>query len=260
MKKIIAVANQKGGVGKTTTVGALLAGLSNMGFKVLGIDLDPQGNLSDSCGADMYQKPTVYELLKNEVPLDEVIQTVQGIDIIPSNIMLAGAEQELSQTGKEHRLKEMISPIVGAYDYIVIDTPPSLGILTVNAFTFADEIIIPTTAGIFAANGIQQLNTTIKNVKKYCNPNISVAGILMTRFNPRANISKQIKELTEQLGHYLDVPIYETFIRNGIVVEEAQANKKDIFSYSGKATVAEDYRAFIEECLGGEKRNGEVEI
>ena len=256
MKKIIAIANQKGGVGKTTTAGALMAGLSNRGCKVLGIDLDPQGNLSDSCSAEMYQKPTVYELLKGEAALDEVIQTMPCFDVIPSNIMLAGAEQELSQTGKEHRLKERISPVVKDYDYIVIDTPPSLGILTVNAFTFADEIIIPTTAGIFAANGIQQLNTTIKNVQKYCNPNIKVAGILLTRFNPRTNISRQIKELTEQLGQHINVPIYETFIRNGIIVEEAQANRTDIFSYSDKATVSEDYRAFIEEYLG-KYRTGE---
>jgi len=233
----------------------MIAGLVNRGFRVLGIDLDPQGNLSDSCGAEMYQRPTIYELLKFEASPDEVIQTIQGFDIIPANIMLAGAEQELSQTGKEHRLKEMISPIAENYDYIVIDTPPSLGILTVNAFTFADEIIIPTTAGIFAANGIQQLNTTVKNVKKYCNPKIVIAGILLTRFNPRSTISKQIRELTEQLSHHIDVPIYKTFIRNGIAVEEAQANRTDIFSYSNRATVAEDYRAFIEEYLtaGGEK-------
>ena len=258
MRRIIAIANQKGGVGKTTTAGAMISGLSNKGFKVLGIDLDPQGNLSDGCGAEMYHNPTVYELLKKEVSPGEAIQTIQNFDIIPANIMLAGAEQELSQTGKEHRLKETVSTIVDQYDYIVIDTPPSLGILTVNAFTAADEIIIPTTAGIFAANGIQQLNTTIQNVKKYCNPQIEVAGILLTRFNPRTNISRQIKELTEQLGHYIDVPVYETFIRSGIAVEEAQANRKDIFSYSEKAAVAEDYRAFIEEYLRRVNRDGKA--
>jgi len=254
MGKIIAIANQKGGVGKTTTAGSMLAGLSYRGLRVLGIDMDPQGNLSDSCGADMYQLPTVYELLKYEALLSEVIQKLRNFDIIPSNIMLAGAEQELSQTGKEHRLKEMVSPIVEYYDYIVIDTPPSLGILTVNAFTFADEIIIPTTAGIFAANGIQQLNNTVGNVKKYCNPKIEIGGILLTKFNPRANISKQIKELTEQLGQHLNVPLYKTFIRSGIAVEEAQANRMDIFTYAGKATVSEDYRDFVEEYLEGEQK------
>jgi chromosome partitioning protein len=250
-RKIIAVANQKGGVGKTTTASALIAGLSNDNFRVLGIDLDPQGNLSDNCGAEMYKKPTVYELLKNEAVLSDTIQTIRGFDIIPSNIMLAGAEQELSQTGKEHRLKEKILPVAADYDYIVIDTPPSLGVLTINAFTFANEIIIPTTAGIFAANGIRQLNVTVENVRKYCNPNVKVAGILLTKFNPRTNIGKQIKELTKQLGRHIDAPIFETFIRNGIAVEEAQANRTDIFTYSSKSTVSEDYKAFINEYLKG---------
>jgi chromosome partitioning protein len=250
--KRIAIANQKGGVGKTTTAGALIAGLSGRGFRVLGIDIDPQGNLSDSCGAEMYQRPTIYELLKNEATLAEATQRMKGYDMIPSNVMLAGAEQELSQTGKEYRLREAVSPAEGGYDFVVIDTPPSLGILTVNAFTYADEVIIPTTAGIFAANGIQQLNNTIRNVQKYCNPGIAVAGILMTRFNPRANISKQIRELTEQLSQHMDTRVYGAFIRNGIAVEEAQANHTDIFAYSGSSTVAEDYRRFVDEYLKGE--------
>jgi len=251
IRKIIAVANQKGGVGKTTTAGALIAGLSNENFRVLGIDLDPQGNLSDSCGAEMYRMPTIYELLKNEAALGDVIQTMEGFDVIPSNIMLAGAEQELSQTGKEHRLKEKILPVAGNYDYIVIDTPPSLGVLTINAFTFADEIIIPTTTGIFAVNGIRQLNATVENVRKYCNPNVKIRGILLTKFNPRTNIGKQIRELTTQLSHHINAPIFETFIRNGVAVEEAQANRTDIFTYSGKSTVSEDYKAFINEYLKG---------
>jgi chromosome partitioning protein len=258
-KKTIAIANQKGGVGKTTTAGALIAGLSRQGFKVLGIDLDPQGNLSDSCGAEMYESATVYELMKLEAMPSEVIQHVQGFDIIPSNIMLAGAEQELSQTGKEHRLKESLSSVAGGYDYIIIDTPPSLGVLTVNAFTFANEIIIPTTAGIFAANGIKQLYNTANNVKKYCNPGVRIVGILLTRYNPRTNISNQIKDLTEQLGKYMDTPIYNTYIRSGVAVEEAQANKTNIFDYSAKSTVAEDYTTFVAEYLKGED-NGKTEV
>lgn len=249
--RVIAVSNQKGGVGKTTTSNAMLAGLANAGYKVLGIDLDPQGNLSDSCGADMYNRPNVYELMKYKAAPEDVIQHIDGYDIIPSNIMLASAEQELSQTGKEHRLEETVSPVMGQYDYIIIDTPPSLGVLTVNAITFATDIIIPTTAGIFAANGIQQLFNTVKNIQKYCNPNVKITGILLTRFNPRTNISKQIKELTEQLGQHISAPIFSTYIRNSIAVEEAQANKKDIFAYSDKSTVAEDYRTFIEEFLTG---------
>ena len=249
---IVAVANQKGGVGKTTTAQALAAGLAERKYRVLGIDLDPQGNFSTACGAENYNVPTVYEVMKRGADVREAIQHMKGgYDVVPANIMLAGAEQELSQTGKEHRLKEAVSVVAGEYDFIVIDTPPSLGVLTVNAFTCATDILIPTTAGIFATAGISQLNETVSSVQKYCNPGVKIRGILFTRFNPRANISRQIKELTEQLSEYISAPIYQTYIRAGVVVEEAQANKADIFNYAGKSTVAEDYRTFIEEFLKG---------
>ena len=249
---IVAVANQKGGVGKTTTAQALAAGLAERKYRVLGIDLDPQGNFSTACGAENYNVLTVYEVMKRGADIREAIQHMKGgYDVVPANIMLAGAEQELSQTGKEHRLKEAVSVVAGEYDFIVIDTPPSLGVLTVNAFTCATDILIPTTAGIFATAGISQLNETVGSVQRYCNPGVKIRGILFTRFNPRANISRQIKELTEQLSEYISAPIYQTYIRAGVVVEEAQANKADIFNYAGKSTVAEDYRTFIEEFLKG---------
>ena len=142
-----------------------------------------------------------------------------------------------------------MAPVAGEYDFIVIDTPPSLGVLTVNAFTCATDILIPTTAGIFATAGISQLNETVTSVQKYCNPGVKICGILFTRFNPRANISRQIKELAEQLSEYISAPIYKTYIRSAVAVEEAQANRADIFDYAGKSTVAEDYRGFIEEFL-----------
>ena len=249
---IVAVANQKGGVGKTTTAQALAAGLAERKYRVLGIDLDPQGNFSTACGAENYNVPTVYEVMKRAADIGEAIQHMKGgYDVVPANIMLAGAEQELSQTGKEHRLKEAVSVVAGNYDFVVIDTPPSLGVLTVNAFTCATDILIPTTAGIFATAGISQLNETVGSVQRYCNPGVKIRGILFTRFNPRANISRQIKELTGQLSEYISAPIYQTYIRAGVAVEEAQANKADIFDYAGKSTVAEDYRAFIEEFLKG---------
>lgn len=254
MAKVITVANQKGGVGKTTTTQALAAGLQKKGNRVLAMDMDPQGNLSDSIGANNYELPTIYDVLKRQVPAEEAVQKLDSFDIIPANIMLASAEQELTEIGKEHRLEETMAQIKDKYDYIIIDTPPSLGILTVNAFTFSDEIIIPSTPGIFAANGIQQLSITVDNVKRYCNPQVKIVGILLTRYNSRINISKQIKDLTEQLGKHISAPIYNAHIRNGIVVEEAQANHKDIFSYAKKSTVSEDYYSFVEEFLKEEKK------
>lgn len=250
---IIAIANQKGGVAKTTTSLALCAGLSHRGFKVLGIDLDPQGNFSSATGVDNLSVPTVYELMKGDTAVETIVQHIQGFDMIPANIMLAGAEQELSRTGKEYCLKEGLSSVLNKYDYIILDTPPSLGILTINAFTLATDILIPTTAGIFATTGIKQLNDTVQSVRKYCNPGLNVRGILFTRFNPRANISKQIRELTEQLSEYIHAPIFKTYIRSAVAIEEAQANKADIFDYAKNSTVSADYNAFIEEFLEGEK-------
>jgi chromosome partitioning protein len=250
MSQIIAIANQKGGVSKTTTSHTMAAGLKQRGYRVLALDMDPQGNLSDNAGADNYDCPTMYELLKKEVVAEETIQHL-SFDIIPANILLAGTEQELNKTGKEYRLQECIENVQDRYDYIIIDTPPSLGILTINAFTAANEIIIPTTAGIFAVKGIVQLNDTINTVQKYCNKQLKIAGILITKFNPRVNINKDIKALTTQLSEQINVKIYNTYIRSSVVVEEAQAMKKDIFSYAADSTVANDYNSFIDEYLGG---------
>jgi chromosome partitioning protein len=251
MSKVIAVANQKGGVAKTTTTGALAVGLKRKGFNVLLIDLDPQGNLSDSLGAINYDCPTMYELLKRELNVKTAVQKLAVCDIIPANILLAGAEQEISETGKEHRLRETLEVVSAEYDYIIIDTPPSLGILTVNAFTAANQILVPSTAGIFAAKGIVQLSRTIDNVKKYCNRELSISGILITKYNPRANISKDIKKITEQLSSQINAKVYNTFIRNSVTIEEAQATKTDIFSYAQSSTVAKDYETFVEEFLKG---------
>ena len=245
---IITISNQKGGVAKTTTSAALAAGLKQKGYSVLAIDLDSQGNLSDNVGADNREKPTIYELLKNQISIQDVIQHTEQFDIIPSNIMLAGLEKEIiSDLGKEQRLKEVLANV--NYDYIIIDTPPALGLLTINAFTACDEVIIPTTAGIFSASGITQLYDTIRNVKKYCNANIKINGILITKFNPRSNNNQDMKNLINKLGEYISAPVYKTFIRNSIVIEEAQTRKTDIFTYKKDSTVSVDYLEFINEFL-----------
>ncbi|MDR2559960.1 MAG: AAA family ATPase [Oscillospiraceae bacterium] len=247
MAKIIAISNQKGGVAKTTTTQAIAAVLSGRGYKVLAVDFDPQGNLSDSVNAT--SDNTVYEVLKQAITANEAVQALQCFDVISANILLASADQTLAQTGKEYRLKEALEPVNTLYDYIIIDTPPSLGLLTINAFTAADEIIIPTTAGKFAVKGISELFNTVKNVKKYCNPHLKIRGILFTKFDPRTNNSKDMKMLVEKLSEALETPLFNTYIRNRVAVDEAQARSRDILTFSGCEDIAADYNKFIDEYL-----------
>jgi chromosome partitioning protein len=257
MAKIVTITNQKGGVAKTTTTGALAAGLKARGYAVLAIDFDPQGNLSSSIGIDAYQCSTVYQmLLKKENPRD-VVQRTDSFDIIPANIVLAGVEHELVQTGKEYRLEETLQPVLNNYDFIIIDTPPSLGILTTNAVMIADELIIPSTAGIFAATGIQQLKLYVDSIMPYRKRanDLKIDGILITKYNPRTVISRGMKDFTEELARIIDTKVYNTYIRFSVAVEEAQAEKSDLYNYSN-SSVAEDYNAFIDEYLGkGDKKN-----
>ena len=250
MSRIIAISNQKGGVAKTTTAQAIAAILKQRGFKVLAIDFDPQGNLSDSINAKTDEASTIYEVLKHEVGIKEAIQHFPAFDIIPADIVLASASQNLPQTGREHQLKEAIEPIKNDYDFIIIDTPPSLGTLTVNAFTAADEVIIPTTAGKFAVKGIKELFNTVKGVRKYSNNNLKISGILFTKFDPRMNNSKEIKELVERMGELLNVSLFETFIRNRVAVDEAQSRSENILDFKGCEDIVADYDNFINEFLG----------
>lgn len=246
---IVVFANQKGGVTKTTTAAAFAAELHRRSSRVLVVDADPQANLSDSVGADTQESNSLYDLLRRDVTAKECIQELPVFDLIAANILLAGAEQELTQTGKEYRLREQLEPVVSQYDYIVIDTPPSLGILTINAFTAANDVIVPTTPGIFSASGIQQLYTTILNTQKYCNPNIHIRGVLLTKYSPQININKDMRALTTMLSEHIGAPLYETYIRSSVAVEEAQARKTDLFTHRENSTVAQDYRAFVDEYL-----------
>ena len=250
MARIIAVSNQKGGVAKTTTVQTIAAILKQRGYRVLAVDLDPQGNLSDSINAITEETYTIYEVLKQEVSTAEAIQRLPAFDIIPADIVLASADQILlSQTGKEYKLKEAIEPIKKQYDFILIDTPPSLGILTINAFTAADDIVIPTTAGKFAVKGIKELFNTVKNVRKYCNSDLKVSGILFTKFDPRTNNSKDIKLLVENISKALNIPLFEIFIRTRVAVDEAQSRSENILDFKGCEDIADDYNKFINEFL-----------
>lgn len=251
--KIVTVTNQKGGAGKTTTAATLAAGLSLLkGYKVLIVDLDPQGNLSYTAGAKT-TGATALGVLAGEVPALEAIQHTGGGDIIASSKALSGADAFIADTGKEYRLKEALESLQGLYDYVVIDTPPALGILTINALTACNSVIIPAQADIYSLQGVEQLAETIKPVKKYCNPALQIEGILLTRYSPRSILSREVAELAEKLASKLGTKLFKATIRESIAVKEAQISQQTLYSYAPKGKATEDYTAFIEELLEGEK-------
>jgi len=251
MTTIITVNNQKGGIGKTTTVHAIGAGLVEKGFKILLIDLDPQSNLSLSCSADT-SGLTVYDVMKGECTAQEAIQKVNSLDIIPSNILLSGADLEFTKTGREYLLKESLDPIRDQYDFIVMDTPPSLGILTVNSLVASNKVIIPITADIFALQGIGQLSSTIEQVRKYCNSSLAVEGVLLTKYSNRTILSRDLAETIQQTAKILNTKVFEATIREGIAIREAQTLQQDIFSYASTSNPGQDYMQLVEEFLKGE--------
>ena len=252
MNQIISIINQKGGVGKSTTSQSLAAGLSIKGFKVLLIDMDSQGNLSFSVGANK-QGISVLEILKKEVPAEESIQHIGTIDIIPASISLAGADMQLTEMGKEYRLKEAIEPVKKRYDYIIIDTPPALGILTINALTASDSVIIPAQADIYSIDAIGQLYSTIRAVKQYTNRDLSITGILLTRFSDRTVLSRDLANMIQNTAEQLGTRLFDSTIREAIAIKEAQVSQSDIFAYAPKSKVADDYMRFVDEFLSFEK-------
>ena len=248
--EVIAVINQKGGVGKSTTAHAIGAGLTLKGHRVLYVDLDAQGNLSYTLRADT-NGLTAMELLQGRNTQAAIQRTAQG-DIIASSPSLAGADTIITAVGKEYRLREALEPLGGLYDYCIIDTPPALGILTINALTACNGAIIPAQADIYSLQGISQLHTTIETVKQYCNPALTIKGIVLTRYNSRAIISREVADMTEQTAGQLQTKLYKAKIRECTAIKEAQATQQDIYSYAPRSNAAADYTALIAEILGGE--------
>ena len=248
--KTIAVINQKGGVGKSTTAENLAAGLALRGYRTLAIDLDAQANLTYTMGVST-DGATILGVLTGEVKIHDAIRHSQTCDVIPASKALAGADAFITDTGKEYRLREALDEIRDDYDFTVIDTPPALGILTVNALTACDSVVIPAQADIYSLHGIEQLTKTIAPVRKYCNRSLRIEGILLTRYSSRSVLSREIADLSNQLADKLGTKLFNARIREAIAVKEAQLNQKSLFEYSPKAGVTEDYSAFIDELLEG---------
>lgn len=250
MGRIIAIANQKGGVGKTTTSINLAASIAEMGKRVLAIDLDPQGNMTSGLGVDKNEvENTVYELMLDECSINESIQdtVVKGLRLIPSNVNLAGAEIELlGINDKEYILKTAVDYIRDDYDFIVIDCPPSLNMLTVNAMTTADTVLVPIQCEYYALEGLSQLMHTIHLVQERLNPNLEMEGVVFTMYDARTNLSTQV---VENVKNNLDTTIYQTIIPRNIRLAEAPSHGLPITLYDSKSAGAESYRDLAREVI-----------
>lgn len=246
--KVMAVANQKGGVGKTTTSVNLSAGLANIGKKVLLIDTDPQGNATSGIGIEKSEvSECIYDVLINEVPLQEIIHktSIELLDIAPTTIALAGAEIELVSTiSREARLKNAIATIKSDYDYVIIDCPPSLGLLTLNALTAADAVLIPVQCEYYALEGLSQLLSTITLVQKHLNADLAIDGVLLTMFDSRTNLSNQV---AVEVKKYFKEKVYNTVIPRSVRLSEAPSHGTSIFEYDPKSKGAQVYLQFAEE-------------
>lgn len=246
---IISITNQKGGVGKSTTAYALGTGLKQRGFKVLLIDFDAQGNITNTANTED-DTNSIYDVMLKKVKAAEAIQQTLQTDILIASRNLTSLNMELNGPGKEFRLKEILENLKSIYDFIIIDTPPALDVLTINALTASDNVIIPSQADIYSLQGIGQLYETIQAVKQYCNKDLKISGILLTRFNSRNILSRDMVELIKETAKQINTSLYNSVIRECISIKEAQASQQNIFNYAPKSNAAIDYNSFISEFLG----------
>ena len=253
--EVFTVTNQKGGIGKSTTAHNIGAAYSLfMGWRVLLIDLDQQGNLSIATGADR-DGLTAYDLL-NGKKAEEIAQEIrEGLDIIPGGKDLARSLQKLTKTGAEYRLREALEPIKKKYDAVVIDTPPALSILTINALTAADHVIIPAQADLFSLEAVNELGDTLEAVKRYTNKSMKVDGIVLTRYQPRSVLTQDFAELIEDAAKQLKTKVFSARIPEAIAIKEAQAKRQDIFTSAPKSKAAAAYKKLFEE-IKESKRHG----
>ncbi|HPU00559.1 MAG: ParA family protein [Firmicutes bacterium] len=248
MARIIAIANQKGGVGKTTTAVNLSAALARLGEKVLLLDIDPQGNATSGIGLSKKEiKACIYDALINGIPLERVVvpSRWENLYVVPATIQLAGAEIELVPTvSREVKLKEALAPIKNDYSIILIDCPPSLGLLTINALTAASGVLIPIQCEYYALEGLGQLMNTINLVRRHLNEELQIEGVLLTMYDPRTNLSEQV---AEEVREYFKEKVYRTIIPRNVRLSEAPSHGLHILEYDPRSKGAEVYLSLAEE-------------
>jgi len=245
MSKVISISNHKGGVGKTTSSINIGAGLNKLNKKILLIDLDSQANLSQSLGL-INQEQNIYGALRGEYKL-QPIEIIKGLDLIPSTLDLSGAEVEMSgEAGREYILRELIEPIKTSYDYILIDSPPSLGLLTINSFTASDEVFIPLQAQYLALQGLTKLMEVIDKIKKRLNKELKVGGVFITQYDKRKVLNRDV---VDTIRNHFKSEVFKTMIRDNVALAEAPANQLDIFRYNSKSYGAEDYLNLCKEII-----------
>ena len=252
--KIIAMTNKKGGVGKTTTALSTAAYFGQSGYSVLAIDMDAQGNFSQASGAKREEAGT-FDFLRGAPP-ENCIQKMQKYDLLAADSRLSRADKEFDQIGKEHLLQKALERVKG-YDYVILDTSPAMNVLTMNAFTAADVAVVCSQTDSFSLAGLDDLMQNIELAQEYYNKELTVAGILLTRYDSRTSISGRTAEMFKERAKKLGTRVFETVIRESVAIKESQLKQCDVFDYSATCHAAEDYAAFTKELyivLGGDKK------
>jgi chromosome partitioning protein len=265
MGVVVSVINQKGGVGKTTTSANLSSGLAEKGKRVLVVDVDAQSNLSTHLGLEAEvdedsgrsNRGTIYEVLKGDMALkDAIVSRSKNLDVVPSSLLLSAADLELGGVvGRELLLKRVIQPVRDAYDFIVIDCPPALGLLSLNALAASDRVVIPVQSEYLALHGVRQLLDTIDQVRTIYNPALEVGGVLICMHDNRKRLARAV---ADTIHNYFGGLVFETVIRANVSLAEAPSNGQTIFEYAPKSSGAEDYSQLVDEVLRGKEGNNEV--